>query len=115
LKLGGVYCELVNEDGILPGPVEIAITEEEAWLLRSKVRTGDMAIDGQTRIGVSLLSKLYKILIQFNDGLDEFISTDIEEKPMTDFNHQFLGWMKEEVDAGREPSENTDRSTIEGD
>ena len=48
LKLGSAYRELVAVDGIAPGPVMVAITEEEAWLMRSKVRTGDLASISRT-------------------------------------------------------------------
>src|SRR3990167_10965657 len=69
LLLGGAYRELVTAEGIAPGPVTLQVTEEVAWLLRSKVRTGDLAIDGKTNIGVPLLLKLYDLLNAFNADL----------------------------------------------
>jgi len=110
LKLASLFTELVSETGVLPGPVDIAITEEEAWLLRTKVRSGDILQDG-TPIGISLLCKLYNLLIEFNNELNDLQFGEIDEKQLTDFNRQYLKWVKEEADAGRESSENPDRES----
>jgi hypothetical protein len=66
LLLGSAYVELVHPDGIAPGPVTLQVSEEVAWLLRGKVKTGDIGIDGQTNVGVPLLMKLYRLLLSFN-------------------------------------------------
>lgn len=66
LVLGSAYCELVSEAAIAEGVATISITEEQAWLLRSKVRTGDLGIDRTSRIGLTLLPKLYELLLRFN-------------------------------------------------
>lgn len=70
LLLGSAYVELVSVDGIDSGPVTLQITEEMAWLLRGKVKTGDMAID-KTPIGVALLTKLYTMIQEFNSELGD--------------------------------------------
>jgi len=70
LLLGSAYCALVTDAFIEAGPAVLQVTEEQAWLLRGKVRTGDMAIDGKTIIGPRLLRKLYTLLGAFTSGLD---------------------------------------------
>ena len=72
LRLGSAYCELVQVDAVNVGPVTVHITEEMTWLLRSKVRTGDVAIDGRTQIGHVLLLKLYNLLLQFNTAFADY-------------------------------------------
>lgn len=69
LLLGSAYEELVTADGVAPGPVVLYISQEIAWLFRSKVKTGDLGIDGKTKVGVSLLPKIYKLLLEFNSDL----------------------------------------------
>src|SRR6266480_2759902 len=53
LLLGSAYREVVTSEGIRPGPVELQVSEELVWLLRGKVKTGDLAIDGKTNVGIS--------------------------------------------------------------
>ena len=82
LLLGSAYVELVESNaGIKIGPVTLFITEEIAWLLRSKVRTGDVAIDGRTPIGHILLLKLYMLLLQFNAGFitEKTVAEDVAD------------------------------------
>ena len=76
LQLGSAYVELVTMAAIEIGPVDVYITEEMAWLLRSKVRSGDIAIDGKTQIGHILLIKLYSLLLQFNSGFADYKPTE---------------------------------------
>ena len=79
LLLGSAYKELVSTEQIRPGPVELQITEEVAWLLRGHVRTGDIAIDGKTNVGIGLLLNLYDILIRFNSGVADLEAVAVEE------------------------------------
>src|SRR5689334_11117173 len=81
LLLGSAYRELVSTDGIAAGPVTLQVTEEIAWLLRSKVRTGDLAIDGKTNIGVPMLLKLYDLLNAFNSDVIGLPPVCSEESP----------------------------------
>lgn len=99
LLLGSAYVELVDETGIAPGPVTLQVTEEAAWLLRSKVRTGDLAIDGKTNIGVSLLLKLYGILLQFNADVAGLPVVGGVDDEMTDHKRWVLKIGKESDDA----------------
>lgn len=84
LLLGSLYTEVVTKDGISDGPGLIYITEEQAWLFRSKVKTGDLAIDGKTNIGIELSLKLYAILLGFNSGLEEVPWETVEEPELTE-------------------------------
>ena len=103
LLLGSAYRELVTTDGIAPGPVHLQVTEEIGWLLRSKVRTGDVAIDGRTNVGIPLLLKLYGLLSAFNadvTGLPPVLP--VSEPQMTERDRQFLTLLrtqKEDADA----------------
>jgi hypothetical protein len=69
LKLGSAYLEAVTLDGVKGPDIPVAITESEAWLLRSKVTSSDkMATD--PLFGVKLLRKLYEILEAYNTGFE---------------------------------------------
>ena len=70
LNLGSAYRELVAPDGIKDGPISIEVTEQQCWLMRALVRTGDLGIDGKTNVGVPLLLKLYGLLLQLESGID---------------------------------------------
>ena len=69
LKLGSAYLELIHEDGGRNGEVTIGLTEPEAWLLRSKVSSADK-LATRPRLGVQLLRKLYRALLDFNTTMD---------------------------------------------
>ncbi len=69
LKLGSAYLELIHEDGGRGGEVMIGLTEPEAWLLRSKVSSADK-LATRPRLGVQLLRKLYRVLLDFNTTME---------------------------------------------
>ena len=69
LKLGSAYVELIHEDGGRGGEITIGVTEPEAWLLRGKVSSADK-LATRPRLGVQLLRKLYRVLLDFNTALD---------------------------------------------
>ena len=77
LKIGSAFVELVGSGQKQPGNVPIAVTEGEAWLLRSKVTSSDKTA-ADPLFGVRLLTKLYTVLMSFNgvDGLPECENTD---------------------------------------
>ena len=111
LLLGSAYRELIFPEGVSDGLVHIQITEEQAWLFRSKVRTGDMAIDGKTNIGIPLLRKLYELLTCFNSELE--ITPGIEtEPPINEEARNYLRELKEAHNARRSnPHSDPDAST----
>lgn len=78
LNLGSAYVELVSDAGISVGPVTIEVTKAQAWLMRSKVKTGDLAIDGQTNVGVGLSRKLFAVLLEFEEAMIEPGLMDLE-------------------------------------
>jgi len=84
LNLGSAYRELVDVTGIADGPVSIAVTEAQCWLMKSKVRTGDLAIDGKTNVGVGLLLKLYGLLLELQSGLEGMEVAAYDEPPISD-------------------------------
>jgi hypothetical protein len=67
LRLGSAYVEML-ESGKKPGEIPIAVSEAEAWLLRSKVTSADKSASDQL-FGVKLLSKLYRVLLAYNVDL----------------------------------------------
>ncbi len=79
LKLGSAYVELIHEDGGRGGEVMLGLTEAEAWLLRSKVSSADK-LATRPRLGVQLLRKLYRVLLDFNTAL-EFPEDAVAEEP----------------------------------
>lgn len=100
-KIGSLYVEfakLTNDfdfeaTGIPDNQISIFITEAEAWLVKSRVRTGDLGLDGMTNIGVGLSCKLFELVNKFDtsaiqiqlpersDGLGDrhFTSADAKE------------------------------------
>jgi len=83
LLLGSAYREVVTQNGIKEGPIEIRVEQEIAWLLRGKVKTADLAMDN-SNVGMGLLLKLYDILIRFNSGLDNLEVVEIDEPPVSE-------------------------------
>ena len=68
--LGHLYDELVpiNGDfyeGCEDNYEEILVTEEDLWLIKRRVKTGDMSMDGTVNIGVGLLKKTFALLRAF--------------------------------------------------
>jgi hypothetical protein len=110
LLLGSAYRELVSPEGVQEGPVTLQVNEEVAWLLRSKVRTGDLAIDGKTNIGIPLLLKLFEVLNSFTAALDGPFSTD-EEPEISERDRQFLIHLKEGTNARANANENPGTDT----
>lgn len=109
INLSSLYLELVNPDGILEGPLSIEISELECWLLRSHVRTGDIGIDGKTTVGVTLLTKLYKILQNYANersepGLVELGLSGYDEPMLTE---EAKADLKEQRYARWQPREDT--------
>lgn len=106
LKVGSLYVdfsELTNGfDFENPSRYQgeespIMITEAEAWLLKSKVRTGDMGLDNQTNIGVNLTRKIFEVLMSFN-GIEIPMITRADEdgdKVFTSDDARELRWNQE--------------------
>jgi hypothetical protein len=110
LLLGSAYRELIFPQGVSSGTVCIQVSEEQAWLFRSKVRTGDLAIDGKTNIGIPLLLKLYELLARFNSELE--ITASIEtEPPINEEARNYLRELKEAHNARPYPHTDPDAST----
>ncbi len=68
--LGRLFDELVPGNGDFYEGCEdyyqeILVTEEDLWLIKSRVKTGDMSIDGTVNIGVGLLKKIFALLRAF--------------------------------------------------
>lgn len=112
LLLASAYTEVVNMTGIDPGPILLEITEEQAWLFRSKTVTGSMAFDGKTNIGVALLLKLYGLIIRFKYGEGPEVDEGEEEPSLSQDIKQKL----EEFNAGssKDPHTNQDDGSNDG-
>lgn len=68
LKLGSAYLEMIGEQP-KGGTITVHVTESEAWLLRSKLNSGDRC-DADPKLGIHMLRKLYAILLAF-DAADQ--------------------------------------------
>lgn len=77
LKLSSLYRELVGAE-IKPGPASIEVTEPQVWLMRAKVRSGDVGID-KSMIGVALSNKLYALLNSFASGFSDYDTIEDDE------------------------------------
>ena len=109
LLLGSAYRELVSPEGVSPGPVTLQVTEEIAWLLRDKVRTGDLAIDGQTNVGIPLLLKLFEVLNSFTADVPGLPPVGVfEDREFSATDRQFLTLLKEGSNARGKPNEDPD-------
>jgi hypothetical protein len=104
LKLGSAYLELVTLDGAAHPEVPVAVTESEAWLLRSKITSMDKtALD--PLFGVKLLRKLYEILEAYNAGLDLQTTSDAEDRDPRSIREALARWREKEN--GRTDQNNT--------
>lgn len=65
LKLGSAYIDAFGDGTKREGEIPMSVTEAEAWLLRSKVSSGDKS-PSDALLGVRLLVKLYRLLLAFN-------------------------------------------------
>lgn len=73
-KIGSLYVEFADLTGDFDFEGEdldqhqapIFVTEKEAWLIKSKIRTGDLGLDGMTNIGVRLSCKLFELVNKFD-------------------------------------------------
>jgi hypothetical protein len=92
LLLGSAYREVVAPTGILPGPLTLYVTQEQAWLFRSKVKTGDVAID-KSNIGIGLLLKLYELLLEFNADLGDVRVAPVRDRELDEQDKQFLQYI----------------------
>jgi hypothetical protein len=112
LLLGSAYRELVSAEGIQPGPVTLQVSEEIAWLLRDKVRTGDLAIDGQTNIGIPLLLKLFEVLNSFTVDVVGLPPVSVQEgREFSAADRQKLTLLKEGSNARGKPNQDTSSDT----
>jgi hypothetical protein len=82
LKIGSALVEMVGSGQKLPGSVPIAVTEPEAWLLRSKIISSDKTASDPL-FGVRLLTKLYTVLLSFN-GVNELPECETGDGAMTE-------------------------------
>lgn len=106
LKLGSAYLELVTVDGAMQPEVPIAVTEAEAWLLRSKVTSMDKTATDPL-FGVKLLRKIYEILEDYNTQIDLQTATEVEEKDPASIREALARW-RESEDARTDQNETTD-------
>ena len=70
LLIAGLYDELVFMDRTLEHEVVVAVSEKQVWLMRTKVRSADVALDNKTNIGIWLTRKLHSLLLRFASEVD---------------------------------------------
>ena len=103
LKLGSAYLEAVTLDGVKGPEIPVAVTEAEAWLLRSKVSSSDkMATD--PLFGVKLLRKLYEILERYNAGLELHLAEGVREERDAQSIKEALARWRESQDGRTSPN-----------
>ncbi len=69
-RLGFLYDELVPPNGDFYEGCEseyreLLVSERDLWLIKSRVKTGDMSMDATVNIGVGLLKKVFRLLRDF--------------------------------------------------
>jgi hypothetical protein len=74
ILLAGAWNEVItdDEDPTIDkhATVTLAITEEMAWLFKAKVITSTVAIDNQTKLGLTLQRKINDVLLSFKASSD---------------------------------------------
>lgn len=98
LKLGSAYCEMVLPDKPKAGTVTIEITEREAWLIRSRVNSGDR-VDSEPKMGVTILRQVYAALLAFDADLS-LPDTDGAYRTLAEAKQQQT-WIPPEFGMGR--------------
>lgn len=69
IRLGSAYLDAFGDGTKRAGEIPIAVTEAEAWLLRSRVSSADKS-PSDALLGVKLLCKLYRCLLAYNVVVD---------------------------------------------
>ena len=83
LKLGGVFLQVLTTTGVKEDEARgVNLTEKECWLIKSRVRVGDLGL-GAKPVGVGILLKILTTLMKFNPGKPGVLITDaLEEIPV---------------------------------
>jgi hypothetical protein len=82
LRLGSAYVDMLG-DGKREGELSVAVTESEAWLLRSKITSGDKS-SSDSLFGVKLLTKIYRLILAYNDETPEMPLADTDGEQLTE-------------------------------
>jgi len=116
-KIGSLYVEFAEQTddfdfestGTPTNLIPIFITEAEAWLVKSRVRTGDLGLDGMTNIGVRLSCKLFDLVNKFDTSA---IQIHLPERTdgsgdwhFTSADARELHWEQDYLDLEREEAE----------
>jgi len=91
LRLGSAYIEMLGE-GKRAGEIPIAVSEAEAWLLRSKISSADKS-SADALFGVKLLCKLYRVLLAYNTDLPLPESEDADDEFTDERRAALRRWM----------------------
>lgn len=78
LILASLFDEMVFLDKLVDYDITFMVDEELVWLFRSKVTTSTRSGQG-TMIGIPLLKKLYKLLLNFHSPV---LDLEIEPLPL---------------------------------
>jgi hypothetical protein len=66
LKLGNVFLQVMSPTGVQENESRgVSLTENECWLIKSRVRVGDLGLSGKP-VGATILLKVVTALVQFN-------------------------------------------------
>lgn len=106
LNLSSLYTEVLGKGDKEPwsGPVQLAISDEQAWYLQAKVVTGSIALDGKTNVGIPLSLKLFEIIRCYAADLDDLPVSGEDETPFGESEKIRLSELvKGESDARPEP------------
>lgn len=106
-RIGSLFLELVPDDlskltslDVKTARLAINITQREAWLVRDRVKTGDLGYDNITNVGIPLLKKLYGVLLQCAEVAG--IETSDVDRTLSDDKRAALKTLMEENDASPE-------------
>lgn len=96
IKMASLYVDLV-EPSASPNSREgsIAVTEPEAWLMRSKIQSSDK-FGSDNFFGIKLLRKIYQVLIEFDAGVDELLIAPNTGGDLVERRSRFEQWKQQE-------------------
>lgn len=94
LLLGGLFLEgySMAKEGY-DAVFQIAVTEEQTWLLRDLVTSQSVSVDKKP-IGLPLMARFITLLKQFNSEMADLETTEVDEPSAADAADRIAAWVK---------------------
>ncbi len=84
LKLGSVFVQVMTPTGVLEDETRaLMLTEKEYWLIKARVRVGDLGLGGKP-VGATILLKVVENLLKFNPDKPGVLLVSLAGVPSAD-------------------------------